>query len=95
MPFHHHYIYQGDDERSFDGDNGQFTCQECRKVWIKEKIFRKGLENPFELWKLLHYIDLNYGKEIIKVSEGNFTVTLNLLELRIFELKRVSCRSVL
>ena len=30
-------------------NNSQFTCQECRKVQIEEKIFPKRLENPFEL----------------------------------------------
>ena len=32
-----------------NGDNGQFTCQECTKVPITERIFPKGIENPFEL----------------------------------------------
>ena len=36
-------------QRPFDGDNGQFTSQEFRKVRITERIFQKGLENPFEL----------------------------------------------
>ena len=40
-------------------------------------------------------IYLNYGKEIIRVFSGNFTVTLNLLELWRFELERVNCMSVL
>ena len=30
-------------------DNGQFTCQECSKVRITERIFPKGPENPLEL----------------------------------------------
>ena len=67
--------------KTFDGDNDQFTCQECRKVRIIGRIFPKGLENQFELLKVSNYKDLNYGKEIIRVSLGSFTVTSNLLEL--------------
>ena len=36
-------------EKLFDGDNGKFTCQECRRVEITERIFPKVLENLFEL----------------------------------------------
>ena len=35
-------------ERPFNGDNDQFTCQECRKVWITKRIFPEELENQFE-----------------------------------------------
>ena len=52
-------------ERPFDGDNGQFTCQQCRKVRTTERIFPKGLEKPFELQKFWNCRDSNYGKKII------------------------------
>ena len=68
-------------ERPHNGGNDQFTCQECRKVKITERIFSKELENQFELEKFSNYRDSNYGKKTIRVSLGNFTVTLNLLEL--------------
>ena len=55
-------------ERPFDGDNGHFSCQESRKVQIKERIFPKGLENPSELKKFSNYRFSNYRKEIIRVS---------------------------
>ena len=61
--------------------NDQFTCQECRKVQITERIFPKELENLFKLEKFSNYGDSNYGKKII-VSLGNFMVTLNLFELQ-------------
>ena len=50
--------------------NDQFTCQECRKVQITERIFPKELENLFKLEKFSNYRDSNYGKKIIIVSLG-------------------------
>ena len=39
-----------------------------KKVQITERIFPKGLINPFKLLKFSNYKDSNYGKEIIRVS---------------------------
>ena len=57
-------------ERLLNGGNDQFTCQECRKVQITERIFPKELENLFKLEKFSNYRDSNYGKKIIIVSLG-------------------------
>ena len=48
-------------ERPFDGD-GQFTCQEFRKVRITERTGKEIISfdlNLFELWRYSNYGDSN------------------------------------
>ena len=87
-------MYQGDNERLFDGDNGQFTCQKCRKVSIRDRVSQSDLKicsncRSFRITK----ISIT-ERELLELLQ-EISVTLNLLEFQRFELERVNCRSML
>lgn len=76
-------------ERPFDGDNGHFTCQECRKIRITENL-PKGTWNfvwTIEIFELQRFQLRKGKKSLLRKFHGDFTF-VQIKE--IFELERVN-----
>ena len=87
-------------KRAFDGDNVQFTCQECSKISNYRENLPKGtwkfvrIMNIFEL----HWFELateGKYKSFLSKFHGNFKFVriMEIFELRRFELDRANCIS--